>query len=70
MQREARVMHGHGAVVVGHGHVGSICALVGINGSGKSTLFKAIMGFLKPARGDVRIGGETIVVAQRRNWVA
>ena len=51
-------------------HAGSICALVGINGSGKSTLFKAIMGFLKPARGDVRIGGETIVVAQRRNWVA
>jgi manganese/iron transport system ATP-binding protein len=49
---------------------GTICALVGINGSGKSTLFKSIMGFLKPARGSVRIGGETIAVAQRRNWVA
>ena len=49
---------------------GSICALVGINGSGKSTLFKAIMGFLKPAKGSVRIGDETIAVAQRRNWVA
>lgn len=49
---------------------GTICALVGINGSGKSTLFKSIMGFLKPAHGSVRIGGETIAVAQRRNWVA
>ena len=51
-------------------HAGSICALVGVNGSGKSTLFKAIMGFLKPAKGSVTIGGETIAVAQRRNWVA
>jgi manganese/iron transport system ATP-binding protein len=51
-------------------HAGSICALVGVNGSGKSTLFKAIMGFLKPAKGAVRIGGETIAVAQRKNWVA
>ncbi len=51
-------------------HAGSICALVGINGSGKSTLFKTIMGFLKPAKGSVRIAGETIAMAQRRNWVA
>jgi manganese/iron transport system ATP-binding protein len=49
---------------------GTICALVGINGSGKSTLFKAIMGFLTPAKGRVRIGGEPIRTAQKRNWVA
>src|SRR6266481_4820260 len=49
---------------------GTICALVGVNGSGKSTLFKAIMGFLKPAKGHVLIGGESIRTAQKRNWVA
>ncbi len=49
---------------------GTICALVGINGSGKSTLFKAIMGFLTPAKGRVRVGGEAIRTAQKRNWVA
>ena len=35
---------------------GSITALVGINGSGKSTLFKAIMGFVGLARGDIKLG--------------
>jgi manganese/iron transport system ATP-binding protein len=49
---------------------GTISALVGINGSGKSTLFKAIMGFLRPAKGRVRVFGEPIRVAQKRNWVA
>lgn len=53
-----------------HLRAGSICALVGVNGSGKSTLFKTIMGFLRPSRGTVRIGGETIRSAQKRNWVA
>lgn len=49
---------------------GSICALVGVNGSGKSTLFKAIMGLLKPVRGDVRIGGRPVREAQKRNLIA
>lgn len=49
---------------------GTICALVGINGSGKSTLFKTIMGFLTPAKGHVRIGGESVRAAQRKNRVA
>jgi manganese/iron transport system ATP-binding protein len=49
---------------------GVICALVGVNGSGKSTLFKAIMGFVKPAKGGVTIAGMSIAMACKRNLVA
>jgi len=49
---------------------GSICALVGINGSGKSTLFKAIMGFVGPAKGEVRIANGPVREALKRNLVA
>ncbi|MEO1002467.1 MAG: metal ABC transporter ATP-binding protein [Cyanobacteria bacterium J06638_7] len=49
---------------------GSICALVGMNGAGKSTLFKALMGFLKPSAGSIRIGGLGLHQAQRRQLVA
>lgn len=49
---------------------GSICALVGVNGSGKSTLFKAIMGFVRPARGNVRIGAHSVRTAQKANLIA
>lgn len=49
---------------------GTICGLVGVNGSGKSTLFKAIMGFVRPARGEVTIAGLTLATALRRNLVA
>ncbi len=49
---------------------GSICALVGVNGSGKSTLFKAIMGLVVPAAGSVRIAGEPVAAALKRNLVA
>jgi len=49
---------------------GTICALVGVNGSGKSTLFKAVMGFLKPTGGSVKIAGQSVNIAQRKNWVA
>lgn len=49
---------------------GTICALVGVNGSGKSTLFKAVMGFVKPVRGTVSLGGLSLREAQRRNIVA
>lgn len=48
----------------------AICALVGVNGSGKSTLFKAIMGFLTPARGRVLIGGQPVGHAQKRNAIS
>jgi manganese/iron transport system ATP-binding protein len=49
---------------------GTICGLVGVNGSGKSTLFKAIMGFVKPQRGDVRVAGLAAPLALQRNLVA
>jgi manganese/iron transport system ATP-binding protein len=48
----------------------SICGLVGVNGSGKSTLFKAIMGFVPPSEGTVRVAGLTTREAQKRNLVA
>lgn len=48
----------------------SICGLVGVNGSGKSTLFKAIMGFIQPSQGEVRVAGLTTREAQRRNLIA
>jgi manganese/iron transport system ATP-binding protein len=49
---------------------GSICGLVGINGSGKSTLFKAIMDFVRPVSGEVRIGGQPVRAALKANLVA
>lgn len=49
---------------------GTICGLVGVNGSGKSTLFKAIMGFVAPSAGRIRIAGLTPREAQKRNLVA
>jgi manganese/iron transport system ATP-binding protein len=51
-------------------HGGSICALVGVNGSGKSTLFKAIMGLLEPASGNVRVAGRAVRDALKQNLVA
>ncbi|MBX3581673.1 MAG: manganese/iron ABC transporter ATP-binding protein [Rhizobiaceae bacterium] len=49
---------------------GTIAALVGVNGSGKSTLFKAIMGFVRLARGEIRVLGMPVAEALRRNLVA
>jgi manganese/iron transport system ATP-binding protein len=49
---------------------GSICALVGVNGSGKSTVFKAIMGFVKPAAGEIKLCGRPVAEAISRNIVA
>ncbi len=48
----------------------TICALVGVNGSGKSTLFKALMGFLTPSAGTVRIAGLPVNAALKRGLVA
>jgi manganese/iron transport system ATP-binding protein len=49
---------------------GTICALVGVNGSGKSTIFKAIMGFVRPSRGEVRLCGLPVDEALKKNIVA
>lgn len=49
---------------------GSIAALVGVNGAGKSTLFKAIMGFLPAAAGDIGILGESVKPALKQGLVA
>lgn len=49
---------------------GSIAALVGVNGAGKSTLFKAIMGFLPAAAGDIGILGESVKTALKQGLVA
>ncbi|MGD9864122.1 MAG: manganese/iron ABC transporter ATP-binding protein [Pseudodonghicola sp.] len=49
---------------------GTITALVGVNGAGKSTLFKAIMGFVPLAAGDIRLLGLPVKTALKRNLVA
>jgi len=49
---------------------GTITALVGVNGSGKSTLFKALMGFVRLAKGDIRILGLPVNQALKKNLVA
>jgi manganese/iron transport system ATP-binding protein len=49
---------------------GTICGLVGVNGSGKSTIFKAIMGFVRPSAGEVRLCGLPVDEALKKNIVA
>ena len=49
---------------------GTIAALVGVNGSGKRTLFKALMGFVRPVEGHIRLDGGTVAEARRRKLVA
>lgn len=40
---------------------GKITTILGANGVGKSTLLKAVYGFLRPASGDVLLGGQNLV---------
>lgn len=49
---------------------GTVTALVGVNGAGKSTLFKAIMGFVPAAKGEIRLLGKSISEALSSNLVA
>lgn len=49
---------------------GTIAALVGVNGAGKSTLFKAIMGFLPLAKGDIGVLGRSVRQALSEGIVA
>jgi manganese/iron transport system ATP-binding protein len=48
----------------------TISALVGVNGSGKSTLFKAIMGFVRIAKGSIKVLDRPAEQALRENLVA
>ena len=49
---------------------GTVTALVGVNGAGKSTLFKAIMGFVPAAKGDIHLLGRSVKQALKDNLVA
>jgi manganese/iron transport system ATP-binding protein len=49
---------------------GTVTALVGVNGAGKSTLFKAIMGFVPIASGEISLLGRSVKEALRSNIVA
>jgi manganese/iron transport system ATP-binding protein len=49
---------------------GSIAGLVGVNGAGKSTLFKAIMGFVPIAGGEIGILGQPVRAALKAGTVA
>ena len=49
---------------------GTITALVGVNGAGKSTLFKAIMGFVTAAKGEISVLGMPAKAALKQNIVA
>ncbi len=49
---------------------GTITALVGVNGAGKSTLFKAIMGFVPVAAGEIAVRGRPVRDALKAGIVA
>ena len=49
---------------------GTISGLVGVNGAGKSTLFKALMGFVPIANGEIRIFGNSIKQALKLRLLA
>ena len=49
---------------------GSVTALVGVNGAGKSTLFKAIMGFVPAATGQIEVLGLPVRKALHENRIA
>ena len=49
---------------------GTVTGLVGVNGAGKSTIFKAIMGFVPVARGEIRLLGRSVKQALKENLVA
>lgn len=72
--REISVTYRNGLVALRHATFsvprGSIAALVGVNGAGKSTLFKAIMGFVPVARGEIGVLGRSVREALRAGLIA
>src|SRR4051794_39977365 len=53
---DSHVLHGVGFAL----RPGGVLALLGRNGAGKTTCISTIIGFLKPARGEIRLFGEAI----------
>ena len=74
LARDVTVTYRNGMTALNHASFeipkGTVTALVGVNGAGKSTLFKAIMGFVPAASGEIRLLGMTVPEALRRNLVA
>lgn len=72
--RDVTVTYRNGLTALRHASFdisrGTVTALVGVNGAGKSTLFKAIMGFVPVAAGEIRLLGMSVPEALRRNLVA
>jgi ABC-type branched-subunit amino acid transport system ATPase component len=63
--RVREVEAGYGKVPILHGvsldvRAGEIVSVIGPNGAGKSTVLKAILGMIKPAGGEILLGGEPI----------
>ena len=74
LARDVTVIYRNGMTALRHASFqiprGTVTALVGVNGAGKSTLFKAIMGFVPAATGEIRLLGLTVREALKRNLVA
>ncbi|SDD94070.1 manganese/iron transport system ATP-binding protein [Paracoccus isoporae] len=74
LARDVTVTYRNGHTALRHASFaiprGTVTALVGVNGAGKSTLFKAIMGFVPEAAGEIRLLGLSVREALRRNLVA
>jgi ABC-type transport system involved in cytochrome bd biosynthesis fused ATPase/permease subunit len=69
LRRDVTVTYRNGLTALNHASFqiprGTVTALVGVNGAGKSTLFKAIMGFVPVAAGEIRLLGMTVREALR-----
>ena len=74
MARDVTVSYRNGHTALRHASfaipAGTVTALVGVNGAGKSTLFKAIMGIVPLAAGEIRLLGMTVREALSKNLVA
>jgi len=47
---------------------GKVTAIVGASGSGKTTLIKLLLGFYKPSRGVIKIGGTVLDAIDKATW--